>query len=160
MASGDRIFTFLAGENQPPASNPATPDLRNQHQVLDFDDTTNETGVFSGIFPPNYGGGNLSFTAFFAMTSATTGDIDVDVSVENDDAQDIDSDSFATVTSFDNVTVSGTSGQFFTVGGTISSSNMDGLGANDPFRIKITRDAASDTASGDAELWGFYANEA
>ena len=42
MASGDTLTIFTPLHNEPPSSNPATLDIRNQHPVLDFDATTNE----------------------------------------------------------------------------------------------------------------------
>ena len=47
MASGDTLVVLTPLGNEPPVSNPATFDFRNNHPVLDFDDATNESAVFS-----------------------------------------------------------------------------------------------------------------
>lgn len=155
MATGDTLLIFGPQANQPPTSNYATLDTRNNHLVLDFDDTTNESAVFSGVLPRNYGGGGVTVYLHYVMTSATTGDIDWDAAFERigDAQQDIDSDGFAAVQSVDNTTVDGTSGNVdivsiaFTAG-----AQMDSVAAGEAFRLKVTRDSASDTATGDAEL--------
>ena len=60
MASGQTLCIFTPLHNEPPASNPAILDTRNQHTVLDFDPTTNESAVFKGIMRRNYGGGGVT----------------------------------------------------------------------------------------------------
>jgi hypothetical protein len=150
----------MGWQYQPTSSNPATPDVRNQHEILDYDDTTAESGVFSGIISENYDGGHLSFIAEVAMTSATSGTAGLLLAVENVSGQNLSSDSFASTQTITAVTVAGTAGVTFQISGTLSASRMDSLSASDPFRIKVTRDVTNDTASGDMELWGFYANEA
>jgi hypothetical protein len=138
MASGDTLLIFTPLHNEPPSTNPATLDTRNQHPVLDFDATTNEDAVFH-----------------YAMSSATSGDVDWDVAFERigDQQQDIDSDGFAAVNSVDNTTVPGTSGNVDIVNVTFTDgADMDSVAVGEGFRMKITRDAASDTATGDAEL--------
>lgn len=155
MASGDTLLIFTALSNEPPSSNYATLDTRNQHPVLDFDDSTNEDAVFSAIMPRNYGGGGVTVYIHYAMSSATAGDIDWDVAFERigDQQQDIGSDSFASVQSVDNTTVPGTSGLVDIVNVAFTDgAQMDSVAAGEGFRVKITRDASSDTASGDAEL--------
>lgn len=155
MASGDTLAIFTAADNRPPSSNFATIDTRNSHLVLDFDDTTNQSAVFEGVMPQNYGAGGVTVYITYAMTSATSGDIDWDAAFEEipDNTLDIDADSFATVNSTDNTTVPGTSGHTDTISIAFTDgADMDSVGAGDPFRLKVTRDAASDTATGDAEL--------
>ena len=155
MASGDTLLIFSPHDDEPPASNFATLDLRNGHPVLDFDDTVNESAVFSGVMPRNYGGGGLTVYIHFSMTSATSGDVDWDVAFERigDQQQDLDADGFAAVNSVDNTTVPGTSGLVDIVNVTFSDgADMDSIAVGEKFRIKVTRDAASDTATGDAEL--------
>ncbi len=155
MASGDTLCIFTASANIPPASNYASVDLRNNHLVLDFDDTTNESAVFEGVMPRNYGGGGVTVYLHYAMTTAVSGDIDWDVAFERigDQQLDIDSDSFAAVNSVDNTTVPATSGNVDIVSIAFTDGvDMDSVAVGEAFRLKITRDAASDTASGDAEL--------
>ncbi|HVY55605.1 MAG TPA: hypothetical protein VHC46_07600, partial [Thermodesulfobacteriota bacterium] len=91
------LFVFRPTMNEPPASNFATIDTRNSHPVLDFDGSTNESAVFTFVMPQAYSGGGVTVYIHYAMTSATSGDIDWDVSFERvgDQQQDMDSDSFA-----------------------------------------------------------------
>lgn len=155
MASGDTLVIFYPNDNEPPASDYATLDLRNSHPVLDFDDTTNESAVFSFVMPQNYSGGGLTLKIGYSMTSATSGDIDIDAALERigDQQLDVDSDSFAAVNSVDDTTVPGTSGNVDVVQITFTDgADMDSLAAGELGRLKITRDAVSDTASGDLEL--------
>ena len=156
MASGDTLLIFKTHDNEPTASNFATPDNRNAHWVLDFDATTNESAVFSSVMPRSYAGTTgLTVYLHYAMSTATSGDIDWDVSFERigDQQQDIDSDGFAAVNSVDNTTVPATSGFVDIVSVTFTDgADMDSIAVGESFRIKITRDAVSDTAAGDAEL--------
>lgn len=155
MASGDTLAVFTPLHNEAPASNYATLDTRNAHPCLDFDAATNEDAVFSTVMPRHYGGGGVTVYLHYAMTSATSGDIDWDVAFERigDQQQDIDSDGFAAANSVDNTTVPGTSGLVDIVNVTFTDgADMDSIAVGESFRIKVTRDAASDTATGDAEL--------
>lgn len=155
MASGDSLLTFHPFHNEPPASNFATLDTRNLHPVLDFDAATNEDAVFTGVMPQHYDGGGVTVRIGYSMTSATTGDVDLDVAFERigDQQLDVDADSFAAVNSIDNTTVPGTSGNVDVVSVTFTDgADMDSVAAGEQFRLKVTRDAVSDTASGDLEL--------
>ena len=156
MASGDTLLIFRPQDNEPVASNFATIDTRNLHPVLDFDATTNESAVFSAVMPRSYAG-TTGLTVFlhYALTSATTGNTDWDVAFERigDQQLDIDGDSFAAVNSVDNTTVPGTAGLVDIVSITFTDgADMDSVAVGEGFRMKVTRDAAADTAAGDAEL--------
>ena len=155
MASGDTLIVFTPLQNEPPSSNPATIDFRNLHPVLDFDPTTNESAVFTGVMPRHYGGGGITVYLHYAMTSAVTLTVDWDAALERigDQQQDIDADGFAAVQSVDNTTVPGTSGFVDIVPVTFTDgAQMDSVAVGESFRLKITRDAVSDDAAGDAEL--------
>ena len=156
MASGDTLLIFTPLHNEPPATNPATLDTRNQHPVLDFDATTNEDAVFSAVMPRSYAATTgLTVYIHYAMSSATSGDVDWDVAFERigDQQLDIDADSFAAVQSVDNTTVPGTSGLVDIVSVAFTDgAQMDSVAVGEGFRVKVTRDAASDTATGDAEV--------
>ena len=155
MASGDTLVTFNPLCNEPPAANGATFDTRNQHPVLDFDDTTNESAVFSAVMPRNYGGNGLTVYIHYAMATAVADDIDWDACFERigDQQQDLDADGFAAVQSIDNTTVPGTSGLVDIVSiGFTNGAQMDSIAVGEGFRLMVTRDAVNDTATGDAEL--------
>lgn len=155
MASGDTLLIFTPFANEPPSANYATLDLRNGHPVLDFDATTNEFAIFSGVMPQHYGGGGVTVYIHYSMTSGEADTIDWDVEFEliGDGDLDIDSDSFAAANSIDNTTVPATSGLVDVVSVAFTDgADMDSVAVGDLFRIRITRDAVSDDATGDAEL--------
>ena len=129
--------------------------MRNGHRVLDFDDQTNEDAIFETILPRNYDGGGITAYIHYSMTSAVSGDVDWDGAFERigDQQQDVDSDGFATAQSVDNTTVPGTSGFVDIVNVAFTDgAQIDSIAVGEKFRFKLTRDAVSDTASGDAEL--------
>jgi hypothetical protein len=154
MASGDTLAVFLPQANEPPSSNYATLDNRNQHPVLDFDASTNEDAVFSGVLPRAYGSSGLTVYLHWAST-VTTGDVDWDVAFERigDSQQDIDGDGFAAVQSADTNSPGGTAG--FVVIDSIAftdGAQMDSIAVGEGFRMKVTRDATNDSMAADAEL--------
>lgn len=164
MASGDTLAVFLPAGYEPPTANFATLNVRNQHPVLEFDTTTQEIAIWSGVMPANYGGGNLVVKVIWAAASATTGTIGWDATFERIDAAglDIDADSFATAQTITAATVSGTSGitSATSVTCTAGSTGTDSVAAGDPFRLRIRRDVANDTATGDAHLIRVIVSEA
>lgn len=148
------FLTFRPIDNEPPTSNFATLDTRNGHPVLDFDTTTQETAIFSGVMPTGYAGGGITVSVYFVAVP-TSGTVGWDVAIERMDASslDIDSDSFASAQTITAVTVPGTSGQILKASVNISNgANMDSLAAGEAFRLRVRRDVANDTATGDAEL--------
>lgn len=165
MATGDTLAVFTPLHNEPPATIYATLDLRNVHPVLDFDGSADEEAVFSGVLPSGYAGGGLTVVTFWSFTSATTGSLRVQASIERIDASslDIDADSFATANSAGG-TAPGTSGQIIAVSITFTSgAQMDSLAAGELFRVKIRRDAdgtsGTDDITTDAELLGVHVKE-
>lgn len=158
MATTNVLNQWTPLANEPPASAYATVDTRNSHVVLDFDGSTDEEAVFSGVLPAHYSGGGLTINTFWAFTSATSGSLRVQTSIERIDASslDIDADSFATANSAGG-TAPGTSGQVIKVTTThTSGAEMDSLAAGEHFRLKIRRDAdgtsGTDDIATDAEL--------
>lgn len=155
MASGNTLCTFFTADNEPPTSNYATLDTRNGHLVLDFDTTTQETAIFTGVMPRAYAGGGVTVYVHAMLSSATTGTLGWDVSFErmSDATTDLDSDSFATAQTITAATAPGTSGVVLVLNVAITDgANMDSVAAGESFRLRIRRDVANDTASGDAEL--------
>jgi len=143
------VFTPQAAEY--PAANFAPLTVVNRRPALAFDAATNESAQWVGIAPQGLTG-TLTAVISYMMASATSGDVDWDVSLEaisDGDAVDLDAaDSFDSVNSADNTTVPGTAGYIDQVAVTLT--NADSLAAGDYFRLRLTRDAASDTAAGDA----------
>ena len=155
MASGNTLCAFTPFANEPPASNYATLAMRNGHPVLQFDTTTQEAAIFTGVLPRAYAGGGITVYMHWTAASATSGTIGWDVSIErmSDATTDLDSDSFASAQTVTAATVPGTSGVVTVTSVAISNgANMDSLAAGDSFRIRVRRDVANDTATGDAEL--------
>ncbi len=156
MASGDTLLVFRPQDNEPPSTAFAQLDTRNEHPVLDFQqDTTNEQAVFSGVMPQHYAGTTgVTVHLHYAMSSATSGTCEWDVEFERigDQGQNLDSDGFAAANSASE-TVPGTAGLVSEI--TIAftdGADMDSVVAGDSFRIRVTRDGITDTATGDAEL--------
>jgi hypothetical protein len=155
MASGQTLLAFYPQDNEPPAANFATLDYRNGHPVLDFDPTTQEAAIFSGVLPRNYAGGGITVYLHFAASSATSGTGGWDVAFERigDGQQDIDADGFASAQTVTAVTVPGTSGHVKIASVAIANgANLDSLAVGEAFRLRVRRDVANDTAAGDLEL--------
>ena len=154
MASGNTLVTLYPSGNEPPATNYATYDTRNAHPVLDFDTTTGESAVWSFILPRHYAGGGITVYVHWSATSATTGTIGWTVEIERvGTALDTDADSFAGAQTITAATVSATSGTIIITNVAITDgANIDSIAVGELCRIRITRDVASDDATGDAEL--------
>jgi hypothetical protein len=154
MASGDQLELFFTAANEPPTTNYSTLDTRNSHPVLDHDDTTAEASIFTGVLY-GYAGGGVTVSVGYSMTTATSGTCGWTIEIERigDQQLDIDADSFASAQTITAVTVPGTSGFVDVVSVNISNgANMDSLADGEQFRLRIKRDVANDTATGDAEL--------
>ena len=163
MATTDTLAVFTPLHNEPPASAYATLDTRNAHPVLDFDGSTDEEAVFTGVMPDNYASGGLTVKVHVAFTSATSGTANIECHLERITGLDIDADSFATFQDV-GVTANGTSG--IEVVGSItftSGAQMDSIVVGDLFRLKIRRDAdgtnGTDDITTDMELLGIEITE-
>ena len=156
MASGDSLIIWTVGAAEFPSSNYATFNTRNAHLVLEFDTTTQEACYFTGVMPQAYSNATgVTVYASWAASSATTGTIGWDVSFERlgSASQDLDADGFATAQTITAATVDATSGNVSTTSVAVTKgANMDSVVAGDLFRLRIRRDVANDTASGDAQL--------
>ena len=154
MASGDTLCAFYPVDNEPPAANYATFDVRNGHPVLDFDQTTAEIAIFSAVLPRNYAGGGITVYVHHS-TTATTGTIGWTVEFERigDSQQDVDADSFAAAQTITAATVPATSGHVDIVNVAVTNgANMDSIAVGELFRLRVTRDVGNDDAAADAEL--------
>lgn len=154
-AKGQTLAALFPGGSVPPSTNYATYNVRNGHPVLEFDTTTGESTTWTGIMPRRYSGNGITVYVHSMMASATSGTVGWTVEIERMDAggTDFDSDSFASAQTITAATVPGTSGQILVQNVAITSGvNMDSLVAGEPYRIRITRDVANDTATGDAQL--------
>lgn len=155
MASGQKLASFTAQHNQPPATNFALVDTSNNQPILVFDATTNWDAVFADSLPGNYSGGGLTCTIVWTSASATTNSTIWNLAIErNQDGTDQStSDSFATAQTV-TATAPGTAGLYtystitFTAG-----AQMDSIAAGERYRMKLTRDAATDTMAGNAYVF-------
>ena len=146
---------FLPINSQPPAANFATRDQTNTTSpidVLDFDPVTAEYAVWTGLIPEGFSmTGGLKARITWKLDSATpSGNVVWAAQIErgNTDLRSDSWDSAHTATG----TANGTAGIATTT--EITMTNVDGVQAGEPFRIRIYRDAAAggDTAAFDAEL--------
>jgi len=165
MASGDVLAKFFPGQQEPLASGFAAPSPRNAHLIILYDDTTDERSVFKDVLK-NYAGGGFTVDVLFAMSTATTGNIVVQVAIERigEEVLDIDTDSFAAYQTSGAIAVPGTSGFLKKAIVTLTNgAQIDSLLNGEPFRIDVRRDAddtsATDSASGDMELWSVVLSE-
>lgn len=158
MASGDTLCFFKPQDNEPPSSNFATLDTRNGYLVLDFDDSTDESAIFKGFMPRHYAGGGVTVTVHWMATSATTGTISLDAAFMSitDDADDLDTKSFAAANNANPTTASATGEVDYATITFTDGADMDSVAAGEVFYLKITRDAngttSTDNLSGDMEL--------
>lgn len=162
MASGDTLLIFDAASGQQPVSNPSTWDIRNGRTCLDFDASTDESVLFHGVLPRNYGGGGITVTLHWRATSATSGTVRWTTSFERGNT-DIDSDSFATANTAGGA-ANGTSGTSTATSiAHANGSEIDSLAAGEEFWLKVSRDAdgtsGTDDMTGDAELYAVELKE-
>jgi hypothetical protein len=157
MASGNTLIPWTPWCNEPPAANYATPNVRNARPVLDFDDTTDESAVFSGVLPRHYAGGGITVTLHWMAASDTTEAhyCRWQAAFEAAAGQDMDEDGFATAKSAGG-SPNATSGIETITEIAFANSEIDGLAAGGAMRLKVTRDAdgtsGTDDVSGDAQL--------
>lgn len=174
MASGNSLVTFSALHGVPPGTVYATQDHivgastpAESVPVLDFDASATEYIDFYGILPNHYGGGGLTLTVVFSMSS----DHDEGASQVRweaafrrleDDAEDIDTTAHTYDYNGVSAVVPSAVGEVaydaitFTDG-----ADMDSLAAGEAFilRVKRTHDHADDDATGDAELHAVHVEE-
>ena len=158
MASGDTLCVFFPAMSEPPSSNYATFDTRNGVLVLDFDDTTDESVEFPGFMPRHYDGGGITVTLGWMATDTTVTphncSWDIGFKSVSDDADDLDSKSFAAVNSVIDEEASSSGEVAYATITFTDGADMDSIAAGEYFRIDVTRSArdTSDTLTGDAEL--------
>lgn len=158
MASGDTLCVFKPQDAMPPSTNYATLDVRNGYVVLDFDDTTDESTIFQGFMPTTYSSGGFSVKTKWMATSATTGTISWDIAFMSvsDDADDLDTKSFAAANNINPTTASATGEVDYAATTFTDGADSDSVAAGEVFYLKVTRDAngttSTDNMTGDMEL--------
>lgn len=153
---GPDTLVTLKPRDSAPLSSFASHDTRNYTPVLDFSDDTYQRVVWVDTLPLRYGGGGVTVEVLFAATTATSGNMEWKGAFEeiSGEAQDLDSDGFATDQSSGVVTVSSTCGKVKTATITFTDgSQMDNVGAGDTFRFRLFREYdCSGNAEGDGEV--------
>jgi hypothetical protein len=154
MASGDTLAVFGPAANQPPNANYAALAVRNGHLVLGFIKATQQTATFAGVMPNNYAGGNIMVVLSWIAATAVTGTIGWGVSFERMNAanHDLDADAWFTEVFIAPLTVDATCGKVSTGSVNMNNAGTDSSAAGSPFRVRVRRDVANDTAAGDAQL--------
>ncbi len=156
MASGDSLCLILPAMGEPPATNYATLDTRNNALVLDFDDDQDESIEFPCFMPRHYDGGGLTITIGWMSSSSTSGNAVLDLAFKSfsDDADDMDTKAFAAANSVTDATASASGEVAYSTITFTDGADMDSVAAGEYFRLNFTRDAdnGSDNLSGDLEL--------
>ena len=155
MASGQTLITIEPKSHDPQGSGFGTPDVRNNHPVIDL--AIGETVVVPILLPRHYGGGGITIYLHYAMSSAVANDIKLETYIERvgDQQQDLDADGFAAAQNTGDITVPGTSGLVDIITSThTNGAQMDGLAVGEGGRLKVKRVAVVGTdASGDLEIF-------
>ncbi len=162
MASGDSLFERDAQSSFPPASAAATPDVRNQAPVLDFDAAADEAAYVRLTLPRHYAAGGITVSLRWAASTATSGVCRWGLALARlqDDVDDVDSHSFATEKTVD-ATAASASGELAYDEIAFLDSEIDGLLAGEEALLRVRRlgTHANDTMAGDAELFALEARE-
>lgn len=151
MATGTILLPLLGGFD---ATNPPGVETTTSRVRLLFDASTDEIIYKTFRLPQNYASG-LTLKIVYGMASATSGAVYFGcqvMAVSDGDSAALDSDSYDTANT-GNATVPGTAGYPDEI--SITLTNADSAAAGDYVALKIFRDAdnASDTATGDAEVY-------
>jgi hypothetical protein len=135
-----------------PATNPARLDRSGETDKLLFDAATAQCVAWQFMWPTDWtSGGTIKLNG--SMASATTGSVKYDFSVWKvtpGAAVQVDTPSYDAVNVCNTATVPGTAGFPFTV--SCALTNKDGVAAGDNTLLRMCRDAAADSASGDGRV--------
>jgi hypothetical protein len=125
----------------------------NTRPALAFDDTTNETVVWTLIAPADGFTAPLSLVISYVMASAITGTVYWSVAIEaisSGDATDLDSVASFGATNGASSSVPATAGYLTQL--LVALADLDSVAAADYVRLLVMRNAVTDTATGDALL--------
>lgn len=146
MASGDSLIFFPPLSYNPPATNYASLVFRNALPCLNFDNTTQQSGIFIGLMPNHYASGNLRVNIYHASTS-TSGVLGWIVQLDNIGRKNlnVDVDSYTNDSVIPASSVPNVSGQMDVVGTTlVAGSATDYINAGDMFKLMLKRNVAAD----------------
>lgn len=170
MASGDKLFEFFPGENQAPATNPATLDTfaaaTGERLVLDFigsGGSADEVAIFEGYWPSWYGGGGINVAIDYSTDGTDVDIIQMEVSAEvlqDDDDQDAAGQNFGAATDITDTPATATANfNNRTAAVAITHANCGSPAVGDRMRFKIARDHDHAANTDDVQLHGIYVTE-
>lgn len=153
MASNNTLFTFAPQDNEPTATDFATPDTANNVVVLDYDASTSERGVFKVFVPRHYSNGGITITHDVEPSTATTGSVVLRGEVDRISATGtISADSFGSQVAV-TATMDGNVARLVIA---FTATQLDSLASSggEWLRYKLTRvaTATGDDMSGDMEF--------
>lgn len=159
MASGDTLFIFTVGHNDPPSTNYATEDViaatEGIRRVLDFvgsGGSADEVAIFEGVWPSWYDGGGVTIKLHVSTDGTSTGEVQWEVSVETTgDGEGAAGAGFGTPTDI-TVTPSGTANVEEIVSGNVSHVNCGSPATGETARFNIARDHDHATNTDDGQL--------
>lgn len=155
----DTIAKFVAGHNEPTATNYGTVDTRTASSgdtdksvmlVINMDDTTTEHYEAGDIMVQNYSGSGGTANIVYCMKTATSPDTVVaEIAFKSftEDVDDFDTKSFATAVESSADTVPSASGELGYIAISLSAAQMDNVAAGEYYRVRVSRDAGKGTAS-------------
>lgn len=157
MASGDTLIVITPAMMIGPASNFAQFVARNNHLLLAYDDTTQEDAYFPLVLPRNYAATTgVTITIVWLAATATTGNVVWETAFERhqDDATDLDADSFATGQTVTAGAASASGEPSYDTRAHTDGAQMDSIAVGESGRLRVRRVAADagDTMTGDAQL--------
>ena len=151
-SGADYLFVLRPQQAKLPTSNPMGIDAGNNRWRGLLDDTTSESATWEDIVRPFTG--TMKAKIFYTAVSATSGtaafDLEIDCKTDAD-AIDFDTESYGTADGITG-TVNGTAGRLDVLSD--ASLNEDSCAEDDHITIKISRDVAADSVTGDLELRG------
>lgn len=156
MASGDTLLILTPLGASFPTSNFPTLDTRNNHPVLDFDDTTEESCFWNLVMPRHYGAGGITATYIWMASGVTVNEAVWGGAFERheDDAFDLDADGFAADQNSPAATAPSADGEVSYDTIAFTDAQIDGVLVGESFRYRAKRVAADagDDLVGDAML--------
>lgn len=168
MASGKPVVEII--EVMQPATVYATIDSRpggstpaESVTVYDFDDATIEYLDFKCRLSEHYAGGGLTFVLPWSATSATADNVVWEIAIRRmqDDAEDIDTSQTYDFNSVVDACASASGELSYPTITFTDGADMDSWAAGELAIVRVRRNAsgASDTMTGDAELWNLTGKE-
>jgi hypothetical protein len=151
------IKTFTATEGELTAASSAALSTRGTHNVLTFNDTTQNTAFFRLLVPDYTDFSNGVYVGIIWAATASVGTVGWDVAFERCtvDVLDLDTDNFGLPIATVPATVPGAAGVVTRSFITFTQAQLpSGTTSGDMLRLRVRRDVANDTAVGDALLLG------